>query len=205
MNKLYHWNEYNHLNVYEGKWSIIVGSGKTGYTVFANKNKKLKIYEDGMIDSHSSNAMLKTYKSKSEALSIFRKIENTFAAKSKGKILYVPIKYDVGDISDGHAIKDKGGTVVIYNSRYPEAKIHEDAHITLRHVGKNHNIASISKEKEAIGIEIRKLREIGLYDKNVRNRISRRLATYYKGRDMVKAGQAVRAIEGRIKLEKINK
>lgn len=204
MSRLYQWNKYSHLEVFEGEWSLIVGSEKTGYTVFANKNKKLKIYEDGNIDHDSSNMILNTYKDKREALKIFRVIEKQLNSK-RDDIVSIPIDAPRNYISDAHVMSNQGkGVVIVYNPKYPEGEIHERAHIHLGHLSPKCKKGDIQKEKEAIELEIKKMKELGLYNRNARNRAIRRFATYYRGGDRAKSARVVKAIEGRIKLEKIN-
>ena len=42
MNKLYEWTNNNGTEIYEGKYSIIIGDNQFGYVVFANKSIKEK-------------------------------------------------------------------------------------------------------------------------------------------------------------------
>ena len=197
MKKLYEWQKFgdlDKLDIYEGKMGIIVGSERTGYTVFANKDKDLKIHSDGAIDYYPSHGRLDTYSAKATAVKALETVEKALSPTSD-KIIEIPIERQ-REIGDAHTLlnaRGKGG-ILIHNPLHPEGKWHERGHIELGHFSPRCKKRTITKEKEAIQFAIQQMKKRNTYNDNVRQRMARRLATYMDG-DYEKALSLVRSQE----------
>jgi hypothetical protein len=178
MEKFYKWIKFGNNLVYEGKHSVIFGDDKYGYNVFATK-KELKLLDDGSVDYTTRNGKFGAYRTKKEALKVFKTLEKAF---DSGKFIQTAQKTTNDDAFTIAFNSRKGmGGVIIYDPNHPEDLIHEQAHISLGHLKPSCDKSKLQKEKEATALEIKILKRKGQYNQNIRNRSVRKLATYMKG------------------------
>ena len=179
MRKLYEWANNNGTEIYEGKYSIIIGDSQFGYVVFANKLPAIKIKVSGDIVYKNSNGRLGKYNNKQEALRLFNKADSAF---KEGKVIEVPVEPLVkSELDTGQVVltrRKRQGGVVIYDPNRLEDKFHEVGHYKLGHLSPKCQKTTLQKESEATHYSIEQMKKRKKYTPTVRKRIAKRFSSY---------------------------
>ena len=197
MPKLFKWNKWGDLWVYEGDYFVIAGNDELGYAVMS-KCSNPEIIKPNKVSSNYIG-YIGNFDTKKEALDMFRKLEQ--ASKLEGATAVLIGDSEIHQAGGGFALgfPDTNAAILVAPMEHPEDLVHEFAHYVLGHPFKR-RYRKVEQEKKALEFEIGELKKLGKYTPARRQRTIKMLAGYLDG-DEEEARRIVGEIERRVDAE----
>ena len=180
---MHKWNRWGKIWVYEGLYGLVLGSKSTGYSVFADK-RKVGIHKDGKVTYEDTSGFTGTYATRKEAVDLIKEIDQSMSNGGEVTTITMTSAKDHPIEAFSHSDPKTGGTLLVFEKKDIVGRIHEGSHYLLGHhkKGSKGKRLGLKAEKEAVETAIRwhKLRDE--YTPEVREKIIKLFATYFKGK-----------------------
>jgi len=197
-NPEYKWNKFGEGEVYEGENAIIAGNEEFGYAVYGDK-RRLEIHSDASIKDLEVNMHSGNYKTKAEALAVFRRIENGLNKEGVTVISIDKKNAGANGIEAGLLTFDnKKGAVIIHEKGDDVALAHELAHLEIGH-GHVKRRPGYPGEMKAIAVQMQILKGANKWNKKSREATIENVSGYANG-NKKRARKDIRKLEAKLGL-----